>query len=842
MERRRPRLFPPFKLHATVLALLALALLVAAVAPRARAQERRPVDETPQSRVFGRIVDSKGAAVRGAKVELRAIELPWRPDEKRDSFETSSDDTGRFELVVPTPTSEGVVLKVRPDPHLDVATRHFGSALSEKGPRLRTGDNDLHEFVLASTGALSGRVVDSDGRPIADVKLQVSAGPGARWWNAFTNEFGEFVVGHVPEGTYMLEALADGFQVAVLTEKNVTVGSTTAGLHLVLTRAPTISGVVVDEDGVGIAGAKVWGRPKRSGWGSSATTGADGQFVVHLRHDDTHSLGVKAAGFEFVEVLSDQPVAVDPPGPDPSADQASKFLRPERHHRPGTTGLRFVMKRVPVSSTRTRFVVLDDSTSDPISNFSVEWSARVPERVYANGGYGLVRLGLHADGEVECAADPLEHDYVVKSPGYSPASGAVTHDTPESRRCVVRLVKGGVISGQAVLGGKPVDRARVLLRETTLEELFESPVSDETSAYRSWQGPEDPFFLAGLEWTEWTDASGRFSFDSIEPGDYRLEITTDAGARRSLEPIRLPSREAPNLGTIELVPAAVLEGRLVAPVGTSPADIQLKAVVLDVWRSTTTDADGAFRFELPAGSAWVYVHEKPGAIQAASRLEHGLAPGQIRREVIDVSHRAGAWISVAARIDGTPTSSISMSLESTSNRKLHDGLGPIQLDGTRRFWVEALGEADAEFRGPSRMLAASLPKAARLTPSADVRIDVDLAVGRLAFEWPTLPAGETLDMVEITGRREDRVDPVNVVVFWARGPSDADVIRVSAQRCEFRWVQPGEWTWTVRVRSNQRQGGEASRWYRRSATVVAGALAECRLLPEDQIEVPGDRR
>ena len=146
MERRLPRLLPRFKLHATVLALLALALLVAALGPRARAQERRPVDEVPQSRVFGRIVDSKGAAVSGAKVELRRglanappllrgaalygfydIGAAW----KQDRAGRESAATGGFGLAVSGRRVTSTIEVAKPLTHPDVEGRKRLSLFAE---------------------------------------------------------------------------------------------------------------------------------------------------------------------------------------------------------------------------------------------------------------------------------------------------------------------------------------------------------------------------------------------------------------------------------------------------------------------------------------------------------------------------------------------------------------------------------------------------------------------------------------------------------------------------------------------------------------------------------------
>ena len=124
-----------------------------------------------------------------------------------------------------------------------------------------------------------------------------------------------------------------------------------------------------------------------------------------------------------------------------------------------------------------------------------------------------------------------------------------------------------------------------------------------------------------------------------------------------------------------------------------------------------------------------------------------------------------------------------------------------------------------------------------LTPGALARLDVDLAVGQLAFEWPALPPGERLRQVEFDGKRADREAHVSPVWFL-HSTMNTDIVRRSDQRCEFRWVQPGECEWTVRVLSSSATDEYISRYYRRSATVVAGALAECRFEASHAIPKP----
>lgn len=835
MERRLPRLFPPFKLHATLLALLALALAVAALGPRGRAQERRPVDETPQSRVFGRIVDSKGAAVRGAKVELRAIELPWRPGEPHESFETSSDDSGKFELTVPTPTSDGTELFILPGSYLDILRRDFGSAGGENLPRLIAGANDLGTFELQPTGAFAGRVTDEWDEPVCGAEVELDGRfPGGMERRTRTNERGEFELGHVPPGVYSVAAVAEGFQRVKRAERTVSVGRTTTDLDFVLPAASTISGTVVDENGSRVPNASLWAWPLGGGVVSVACADDEGHFVIHLKENEPHRVEVEAAGFAKLDPLRDalDSYRVEKHGLAEALRVRGAYLSQ------GSAAVRLVLKR-PVL---TRFVVVDAGTLEPVTKFSLRLEWKTIGGLVRRGGEPEYPCETRVDGEFECEADPRLQTYVIAAPGYGPARGEIVHSPADTRRCVVRLCKAGSLRGQVSLRGEPVEGAAVILRETTLEELWEEPVEDENDAY--WidgEGAIDPYRIDETLRRSKSDSEGRFSFEGLPAGDYRLEIKTKFGERRSIDPLWIATEAPLDLGEVVLFPASTLEGRVITPAGTSPANLRLRASAFDVTRTTTTDAEGRFRFPpLPTARASVSIDDRHGVLASFPPQRLMLTDGETKDVVLDASACAGATLSIIARIDGRPAAGLQMFCESSSGDERHAWLDGTDQGGQSAKWIAAMGEADVEFLAPSRMLVARLPKAVLLTPGALARIDIDLAVGRLAFEWPTLPAGETLDMVEITGRREDRVDPVNVVVFWSKGPSGADVVRVSPQRCEFLWVQPGECEWTLRVISKSAADEHIERWYRRSATVVAGALAECLLKPEDQIEPPKD--
>lgn len=835
MERRLPRLFPPFKLHATLLALLALALAIAAVAPRARAQERRPVDETPQSRVFGRIVDSKGATVRGAKVELRAFELPWRPGEPHESFETSSDDSGKFELIVPTPTSDGTALFVWPRSYLDIVRRDFGSEGAEQLPRLIAGANDLGTFELQPTGAFAGRVTDEWDEPVCGAEVGLDGRfPGGMERRTRTNEHGEFELGHVPPGIYKVAAVADGFQCVKRAERAVSAGRTTTDLDFVLPDAKTISGTVVDELGLGVPNASLLAWPLGGGMSSVAWTDGEGRFVIYLKHNVPHRVEVTAAGFAKLDPLRD---ALDGYRVEGHGIAEAPRAR-DAYLSQGSAGVRLVLKR-PVL---TRFVVVDARTLEPVTRFSLRLEWKTIGGLVRRGGEPEYPCETRVDGEFECEADPRLQSYVIAAPGYGSARGEIIHSPAESRRCVVRLSRIGSLRGRVSMRGEPVEGAAVILRETTLEELLEEPVEDENDAY--WidgEGAIDPYRIDPTLRRSKSDSEGRFSFEELPPGGYRLEIKTKLGERRSIDPLWIAEDAPLDLGQVVLLPASTLEGRVITPAGTSPANLKLRVNAFDVTRTTTTDAEGRFRFpSLPTARAYVTIEDRHGVLVSFPPQRVMLTDGETNDVVLDASACAGATLSIIARIDERPAAGLQVYCESSSGDERHAWLDGTDQGGQSARWVAAMGEVDVEFLAPSRMLVARLPKAVVLTRDALARIDVDLAVGQLAFEWPALPPGEKLDQVEFDGRRSDRKEHVQPVWFCRSTANNSDIVRRSDQRCEFLWVQPGEAEWTVRVLSSSATDAHIQRYYRRTVTVVAGALAECRLKPEHRIESPKD--
>ena len=255
----------------------------------------------PMARLFGRVVDEDGAPVAGLEIYLDSMSI-WRegvvvPNFEREGLtwsawrvETTTD--GRFSLDVPVPTDDWVMLMIDGDPYFGIVGRDFSHAGGREEPPIVEGDNDLDVIIVPRTGAVTGVVSGVDGVPIerATVSLGGSS-PGGWSINTHTDARGHYLLGHVPPGPTWIEAHHDRFLVDSKSGPVVVAQHSLAGPSFALVSAPTIRGLVVDEDEAPLGGIRVRGWPSSSGRGAHATSDAAGRFVMHLPQDEAYVLG-----------------------------------------------------------------------------------------------------------------------------------------------------------------------------------------------------------------------------------------------------------------------------------------------------------------------------------------------------------------------------------------------------------------------------------------------------------------------------------------------------------------------------------------------------------------------
>jgi len=371
--------------------------------------------------VFGHVVDENDRGLARVSVRLAAykvwaagVDVPRLPG-KYDmrGWEVLSEVDGSFRIVAPVPTAERVSLSIEPDPFHDSAREELGGRDSDARAPLHAGDNDLGVFRLVATGALRGTVRDAAGGPLENANLRVANDRVTTLEReADSDAGGGYLIGHVKPGTYGVNAVCKGYLSEFKKPFQVEVGRVTEGVDFALVVAPTVSGVVVDEQGRGLAGAKLWGWPgSGNGAGAGAKSGADGDFTIYLPQDEPYTLEVELDGYDTFG-LHDR----------------------ETHYAPGTRDLRVVLKRS--AQARTQFVVVDASSGASIETSGIEIERDQGSAAVHNSWTDYrahPQPGVHLDGQLELAARPGSIA-TPSSPRVTCATAATCDTSPRTPR------------------------------------------------------------------------------------------------------------------------------------------------------------------------------------------------------------------------------------------------------------------------------------------------------------------------------------------------------------------------------------------------------------------------
>ncbi|MBI4881680.1 MAG: carboxypeptidase regulatory-like domain-containing protein [Planctomycetes bacterium] len=704
----------------------------------------------PTSQVRGRVMDTKGAPIAGVAVTLRSVDGPWVSGPAAEGLaapernETVTNEDGWFSFDVPCPTSSWVSLNLRPGEFHGITGRDFGVAGGRNKDPLRPGLNDLGDFVLPDTGAVSGRVLDDEGNSVASAYVRLrDSFPGGYEIGTESDVDGTFLLGHVPAGTYWIDAVHDAYLINAVAGVVVEDGRITQDVKFRLKDAPILAGIVIDEEGNPLEDVRVWGWPERSGRGAGADSGSDGRFVITLPQNDPYRLEATLLGYE------DFDEGIDSGG-----------------HPPGSTDVRIVMRALPV----TTFMVVDAESGEPIEDFGLQLDdAEKPGHEEAmNSNHPDLQIYRFPGGAAEWWARPGLHDYLVQAPGYAPQRGPVIHEASDRPRQVIRLVKGSRAIGDVSAAGLPRGGLTV-----HLDRVRSSGLDD----------------FVGRRRTTVTGDDGRFAFSDLAAGRYDLLVSGSGVAPLRLEDVRIRVTETTDVGLIEVLPAGSIDGVVRVADGLSAAGlvVYLDNMFDDVFCST--DHEGGFRFtDLADGWHLLIVEEKDDVAAGGEPFPVEVVSGEVTHVTLDVSDRVPRGVSarpliVRVEVNGRPVAG----LQVLAGGKCDDG------EWYRGDETDAAGRVQVEIPSESQLScvdvrsAAGLPLARRLLgPDQQGEVFISVEAGTLIVELPegsVVPEGAVV-IVSVAPPDAGRGGPGCGSVSMARGGSRYELGFVATGRLE----------------------------------------------------------
>ena len=733
-----------------------------------------PAADSTRCIVFGRAVDESGKGLRDVTVLLAAYprwsetaEVPILPGKwESQGYEIRTDENGVFRVEAPMPTAP-VVFRLKPDDYHDRVWHRYGGAQSSDLPPLRSGENDLGTFMLASTGALSGFVRDDHGAPIAGARVRLGPSPSqTEEREAETDASGRYVIGHASEGGHGVNAEAKGYLSKFVKPFEVRRNETTPGPDFDLVAAPVLRGRIVNEEGQPLSGARLWGWPSSSGAGAGGTSEADGSFVVYLPQDEPYSMEVKLKGYE------------------PFGEHDRKTL-----YKPGTEDIVCVLKR----EATTTFVVLDAESGEPVPRFDIRIErnkgSASPEKVYSWSEW-VPQLRDHPGGEMTIGARPGIDRFEIAAADHERQDGDVKHESPTSPRHVIRLGRGTTLVGRVIRGGAPVADAGVKVERGTLDSDKEV---DQLLSFRA---------ISGEAHFGTTDSGGQLRVTGLDRGIHRVTISSSSGPSLVLGPVTIGRKAIHDLGTLEMHAGGTIRGSVHIQSGRSPAGLQVYLDEERGGRTTSVDANGRFLFEdVSPGMHRVNVKDLPGILAYGPPFPVEVTSGQEEEIILDLSSRGMCSVAVRVLIDGRPTQNVDVKWDPSDETTLTESLGGTDGEGWVRSSLPTAVEGRLIILASDGSPLSEDQRATTLSSGGSVERIFELTAGSLEIEWPmeaAVPAGSPLIVFLSQVSTTEDLPP-----FLVRASAASTSEGKTTNRCTLPSVGPGEYE--VEIHPNQKE-------------------------------------
>jgi len=232
--------------------------------------------------IEGVVDDSFGQPLAGARVQITAGPVTGRSD--------ITDNTGAYHL------------RNLPAGRYTLTATASGFLSSSATGDLAVGETERLDFILSvdpavQTGSVRGVVTNAGGVGLADVQVQVTAGPTSGQ-TTLTDDDGDYSIEGLVPGTYAITFTASGFSQRTVSGVQVFSNqATTLNVELNTTGGGgTLTGTVTDASGIRLSGVTV------SAAGRTTTTAADGSYTLTNVATGFVDVTFSKAGFRSVTV------------------------------------------------------------------------------------------------------------------------------------------------------------------------------------------------------------------------------------------------------------------------------------------------------------------------------------------------------------------------------------------------------------------------------------------------------------------------------------------------------------------------------------------------------------
>jgi protocatechuate 3,4-dioxygenase beta subunit len=629
---------------------------------------------TEESRVAGSVLDEEKRPIAGAMLTATDVEtdrgamfMMARPVGAR--HEAMSAPDGRF------------VIRTQADADLQILAAKKGLPSAKTATlRLAPGERKSNVILTIPRGvALTGRVVDGDGKPVSGVAVEAAQSTGSNFGMNFMRRMGgdpardrDNVIRTGSDGTFSLRVREGSYDVTFTRE----------GFAPKQARGQQVTAASKPLEVTLEPGAEITGRVTRSG------AGVEGVNVTAISEGSFNGVVTASDGSFRLSDLTPGSTMVNFRKPDAFIQVMRNVTAPSRD----------VSVELPAGG-RITGRVFDKASHNPVTSFQAGINVS-----RSGGGRAIMmppqlRSFTSDDGSFVLEnVPPGDTQVVVNAPGYT--AGRVAGLNVEDGKTIAG-VEVGLETGTRLTGritnseGQPISGATVR--------------QDDGSPIRMPDGMAS------------TDANGEYAIESLQPGEKTFQISAN-GYLPDSRSITLSGRDARL--DVQLSPGMKVAGVVVTDAGTPLGDARVSVRGISGGmggRSTRTDANGTFQLEGLAPGHYSFVAEHSPYAQGVVR-DFDISSGAPLRIVMtsgatiyghvsglsaaELSHAqvtawatgddAGAEVDASGnfRIEGAPSGSVRIQAETRS------GMGGAQRNSPMKtidVAPGAMAQVDLEF-------------------------------------------------------------------------------------------------------------------------------------------------